>query len=102
MDDTLDLDWGKQEFILLGIKFNVNLTSMPKLNFENILQKIQTKLKMWQMRHLTPFGKVTVLKSSILAKFIHLFLSLPTPEDVITKLNSLCYRFLWNDKPDKI
>ena len=34
LDVTLDLDWGKQEFILLGIKFNVNLTSMPKLNFE--------------------------------------------------------------------
>ena len=63
--------------------FNVNLTSMPKLNFENSLQKIQTELKMWQMRHLTPFGKVTVLKSLILAKFIHLFVSLPTPEDVI-------------------
>ena len=102
LDVTLDLDWGKQEFILLGIKFNVNLTSMPKLNFENSLQKIQTELKMWQVRHLTPFGKVTVLKSLILAKFIHLFLSLPTPEDVITKLNFLCYRFLWNDKPDKI
>ena len=33
------LDWGKQEFILLEIKVNVNLTSMPILNFENIVQK---------------------------------------------------------------
>ena len=57
---------------------------------------------MWQMRHLTLFGKVKVLKNLILAKLIHLFLSLPTQEDIITKLNALCYRFLWNDKPDKI
>ena len=36
LDDTLDLDWGKQEFILLGIKFNVNLTSMPKLTLKTV------------------------------------------------------------------
>ena len=41
-------------------------------------------------------GKITIIKTKILSKFIHLFLSIP-----ITKC-FLLFQFLWNKKPDKI
>ena len=34
--------------------------------------------------------------------FIHLFSSIPAPQNFLSELNSLLYQFLRNDKPDKI
>ena len=47
-------------------------------------------------------GKITVLKSLILSKLIHVFSILPVSEGFIKTLTSMFYKFLWNDKPDKI
>ena len=35
-------------------------------------------------------------------KFIHVFLILPIPKKIISKLNTEFFKFLWNNKPDKI
>ena len=99
---SVNLDWGKSEFVLLGITFNVDLAKMPETNLNSALNKAETQLKIWKVRRLTPIGKITVLKSLILSKFIHIFLVLPVPENFIRKLNTLFFQFLWNNKPDKI
>ena len=99
---SVNLDWGKSEFVLLGITFNVNLAKMPETNLNSALNKAETQLKNWKVRRLTPIGKITVLKSLILSKFIHIFLVLPVLENFIRKLNTLFFQFLWNNKPDKI
>ena len=98
---SVNLDWGKVEFVLLGITFNVNLNLMPDINLVNVLENANTSLKVWQRRKLTPLGKITVLKSLILSKFIHVFLILPIPEKFVSKLNTQFLKFLWNNKPDK-
>ena len=59
--------------------------------------------KTWKTRHLTPLGKITVLKTFTLASFNHLFTVLPTPSDyLLEELTTLFYSFLWDNKPDKI
>ena len=60
-----------------------------------------TKLiKQWRRRFLTPFGKITVIKSLLLAKLNHLFISLPNPNDhIIKQLNTLFYDFIWGGTP---
>ena len=68
----LNLDWGKSEFILLRINFNVVLVTMPENNLNNAMDKAKIQLRKWKQRKLTPFGKITVLKSLILSKFIHI------------------------------
>ena len=53
--------------------------------------------------HLTPIGKITVIKTFILSKLNHLLLSLPNPNPyLLSKINSILYSFLWSNKPDKI
>ena len=99
---SVNLDWGKSEFVLLGISFNVDLAKMPETNLNSALNKAETQLKNWNVRRLSPIGKITVLKSLILSKFIHIFLVLPVPENFIRKLNTLFFQFLWNNKPNKI
>ena len=58
----------------------------------------------WSKRILTPFGRITVVKSlAIIAKMNHLFLALPNPpEKVIQELNSLFFKYIWTGSVDRI
>ena len=48
-------------------------------------------------------GKITVIKSLMLSRITHLFLSLPNPcNRFIKDLTLLFYKFIWNGKRDKI
>ena len=44
-----------------------------------------------------------MIKTIVISKIVHLLISLPTPsQKVIREINTLLYKFLWNNKPDKI
>ena len=97
------LVWGNSEFNLLGIKFSVNLECMVDLNFKPLIDDVKLTLAKWRKRFLTPLGKITIIKTLVLPKFNHLFISLPTPnERTINSINSAFFKFIWDDKPDKI
>ena len=99
---SLNLNWGETEFTLLGIKFCTELHKMPKLNFDSALLSAQKLIKCWKQRSLTPIGKIAVIKTLILPKFNHLFVSLPTQEIVLKEINKLLFSYLWEGKPEKI
>ena len=64
---------------------------------------MQTEINKWLKRDLTPLGKVTVIKSLVLSKVVHLLISLPSPSiKTINEINKMIYKFLWNGGPDKI
>ena len=97
------LIWSDEPFTFLGIIFSVDVDKMEKLNFEKKLHDITTMIKSWSKRILSPIGKITVVKSLMISKLTHLFISLPTPsEKYISDLERKLYKFIWNDKPDKI
>ena len=56
----------------------------------------------WLKRYLTPYGKITVIKSLAIAKHNHLVLTLPNPIDKYIQQLQLFYDFLWDSKRDKI
>ena len=97
------LAWGEVEFDLLGLKFHVDLEKMMEINYEKYILQITDTIKHWNKRYLTPLGKITVIKTFIISKLIHLFTTLPTPEKTeIDKINNLLYKFVWDNKPDKV
>ena len=96
------LDSGKTDIKLLGITFNVDLNEMPVINLNPILEKILTDIINWQSRQLTPMGKITVLKTMTMSKFIHIFSVLPISESFVHKLHTIFFKFLWNNKPGKL
>ena len=97
------LDWESTQFSLLGIKFDVNLENMSKLNFEGKLGEIKKIIHHWLPRKLTPIGRNTIIKSLLIPKITHLLITLPNPpEKFIKELNALLLSFLWNKKPPKI
>ena len=95
--------WGVSEFKLLGIWFSVDLMKIPSINYSLTLDDAKKLILNWKKRNLTPFGKITILKTFILSRFNHLFGSIPSPtKDFLSKLNTLLYNFIWDNKPDKI
>ena len=86
------LAWGKNEFKLLGLNFHVDLDKMININYKDKLSKIENLIKIWKRRYLTPLGKITVIKTLLLSRLNHLFISLPDPnEKIISQLNNLFF-----------
>ena len=57
----------------------------------------------WNSRSLTPFGRLTVIKTLLIPKVNHLILALPNPsEEVIKSFQNDLYNFLWKSKIYKV
>lgn len=99
----LNLSWNPVTFKILGVVFSINVHEIVLINYENKLGDIRKLLNCWSRRNLTPYGKITVIKTLALSKITHLFLNLPDPDEAFMKdLEKLLYSFLWDDKNDKI
>ena len=99
----LKLDWSQSDFTILGIKFSCNLDKINELNYNDKIKEIEQEIKQWSKRILTPLGRITVLKTLLIAKLNHLFISLPDPSvETISKLNKLFYKFIWQSSTDRI
>ena len=95
--------WDPGTVRILGINFSSNLESMYEINYRNKLVEIESLLRIWSKRNLTPFGKITVLKTLAIPKLLYLFLNLPDPpKEFLVKIEKTLYTFLWNNKPSKI
>ena len=66
-------DWKQNNFTILGIIFSCNIEDKLDLNFKEKLTQTEKELKQWSKRILTPFGRITVIKSLIISKLNHLF-----------------------------
>ena len=96
------LDWGTTEFNLLGLTFSVNLREIPALNYEPAMIRAKETINRWKRRCLSPIGKITVIKTFIIASFNHIFSTIPSLNHLTNQLDKLIYSFLWDDKPHKI
>lgn len=97
------LDWKQTDFIILGINFSCNLESMIEINFREKIKQLEREMKQWSRRILTPFGRITILKTLIISKLNHLFIALPNPTDeIINNLNKSFFNFIWQSKVDRV
>ena len=101
--EDYNLCWEEEQFTVLGIKFTLDLQQMIPVNYESKLEEIQKLLSCWSKRMLTPYGKITVIKSLPLSKITHLILALPTASTVIVnQLQMMFFNFVWNNARDRI
>ena len=90
-------------FEILGIIYNIEeMQDITKLNIYRKVGEVKKLISTWHSRNLTPYGKITIIKSLLMSKFTHMLLSLPSPsEDLVEELNALFKGFLWAGKPPK-
>ena len=75
---------------------------MYNWNWNEKIESCKTLINNWNKRKLTYFGKNTVIKTLLLPKFVYLAQNISTPKDVINTINSIIFKFLWNNSRDKI
>ena len=97
-----DLIW-TAKFTSLGIIFDANnLQDITEINIENKIVEINKLIRIWTPRLLTTIGKITIIKSLLTSKFIHILLSLPSPKkETFLKIELIYKKFLWGSKPPK-
>ena len=95
--------WDPGIFRVLGIKFSTTLENILELNLEGKIQEIKKVIGKWKKRNLTPFGKITILKSLIASKLIYILSNLPDPNvEFMNEIEKIFFDFLWEGKPSKI
>ena len=82
----------------MGIYFGHNTESLYDLNWGRKLRNLEKLLNSWKSRKLTVFGKVVIIKSLVVSKLLYNFNILETNKDVIKKVESMIYAFLWGKK----
>ena len=60
-----------------------------------MIVKFSSYINIWSSRGLSIYGKVTVIKSLIIPKFVYIASLLPSPKNIIKELNQLLFKFLW-------
>ena len=99
----LKFEWNPKKFKILGVEFSLDMDNISDINIELKLAEMQREINIWAKRDITPFGRITVIKSLILSKIVHILIALPTPSSkLFKKINKMLYDFLWDGKPDKI
>ena len=97
------LEWGSSNFLLLGIKFSVNLQEVENLNYRPKFKEIENIMNSWSNQVLSPIGKITIIKTLIISKLNHLFMALPNPnKTLLTNFTKNLCSFIWDNKPDKV
>lgn len=96
------LAFSNDPFKFLGIYVGMNIKEVETLNWEGKIDKIKRILDLWKMRHLTYYGKITVIKMLAASQIVYVATAVPAPKDAIKRINKLLYSFLWRSKTEKI
>lgn len=89
----------KNKIKILGIYFSGVLpASSIEENWNSRIMKIKELIAVWSKRNLSISGKLCIIKSYLLSQITHLLQSLVLPDNVLTNINSILFRFLWKKK----
>ena len=100
-ETPLNITW-KKELKILGIYFSYDKNESYNLNYRNKLDQLEKTLNLWKMRKLSLIGKILIVKTLGLSKFIYTASVTDVPDEIYDKVDKLLYSFIWNNKPAKI
>ena len=97
-----DIKFSKQ-VKALGIIFGHDDETCSLKNWEKPLDACRTIIKSWSKRNITFYGRVTIIKTMLLSKFIYLFQSLKVPDKIIDEINKMFFSFFmeWQTRKKK-
>ena len=102
-EECLDnLEWTNEPIKYLGVYITQGKKESESLNWNLKLEKVNSLLRVWKMRNLTYYGKITIIKTLIASQFVYIATCLPIPQKFVVNLNRLIYSFLWGSKREKV
>ena len=87
---------------ILGVYFNSNIeASLIKENWTSKLESIKTLIINWSKRSISIWGKTLVAKTFLLSKINYAIQSLSLPEEILTEIDNLIFKYLWKSDTNK-
>jgi DNA-binding transcriptional regulator YhcF (GntR family) len=97
------LPFVKESVKTLGVLINKDKTKLIQQNFDPIIEKIDNSIKFWQSKGLSLQGRITIVKTQIVSKLVYVLNVLPSPhKGKIKEIQDKLYKFIWDNKQDKI
>ena len=103
-DKIEGIKWYEKPIKTLGIYFGNNKEGCEKLNWENKIDKMNTLFFSWEKRNLTILGKIMIIKALVIPIFTFVASACVVPDKYRKEIEieSKCFKFIWDDKPDKV
>jgi len=86
---------------ITGVVFTYNKEINTHKNYQDALIGIEKMFNIWKQRSLSIIGKIQIIKTYGITKTLFITNMKNTPADIITKVNTILYNFIWNG-PDKV
>jgi exonuclease III len=97
-EKPFNLSW-KTKLKILGIYFcSTTPASSLEENWAKRIQNIQRLIVSWSKRNLSISGKLCIIKTFLLSQMVYVMQALVIPQDVLKKINTMLFRFLWKKK----
>ncbi|KAM8977104.1 adhesion G-protein coupled receptor G2 [Pelodytes ibericus] len=96
--------WAATSFTYLGITVTADLQHLYTKNYIRILNVIKTDLAKWTTKHLSWFGKASVIKMNILPRLLYIIQTLPilVPRTFFINVKRMITKFIWNSKGPRL
>ena len=89
-------------FKALGIWYSHMENEVYNLNLTDRLNNMNKLINIWKARNLSLRGKVTIIRSLILPQIQFLFSMIYIPDKILKDIDSILFKYLWDNKPSKI
>ena len=76
----VNIEKNPEKLTVLGVEFTTDLKEITKINLKKKIESIQRELYQWTKRNVIPISKITVIRSLMLAKIVHILIALPDPD----------------------
>ena len=83
---------------ILGIHFNDDIEMTKRYNITECIQKMENNAKVQNQRHLSLKGKTIIINRILLSKLWYVCSVFPLPKDLLSEINKIIFKFLWNNK----
>ena len=94
-----------KEFTALRVYSNNydSLCDITDKNYTDKLEKANSRAKFWGTRDLSIYGRITLIKSLLMAQFIYISASLPRPSTkIVNSITKFMFYFLWGGGGGKL
>ena len=87
---------------MLGLYIGHNKIKMKEMNWDKKIESINKTILYWNKQNLSLFGKVKVIKTYVISKIVFIASLIEVPDEILAKIKSICFNYLWGGKRDKI
>ena len=79
----------------LGIFFTYDWHKFQEINFDKLIKSIKKSINAWQLRNLTLLGRIQIVKTFAIPKFIFRASQILLTKEIIKEINSVLFKFVW-------